>query len=1229
MKHIIFAIFFALLGGTHNVLADNASPYTVSVGNNNTPVQLSLDQWGNIIKPRLLFVNGTAPAGYQYRLKVALDEAGSNVIGEALLTTAPWRAEDINLKSDVRYFWSVEALNANVSETQSSYRHFVISMQGNNAGRDITFLTGHQTLPISQSELIIKWKNKLPYKGATLDLYANDQLIVEGINLDAYSDQYTWQLYNLDAGNYQIKGVMHEGDTLTEFDCCTVKKASANSSLSVVFNNGQNTNEDGSQLISVSIALNAPLASGKTYQIEWQSNDVSEGVLTDAHGKPVASTTMRFTSANWSAAKNLYVRGVSDCELDGPTFFSVVPSGVTTTDTNYQSLQVQPIVFNNLEHSKAGSQPFICGYDVLSSNTDNATQTQHLVKAKLLNPNQVSVGAVASVSAVTNGVTVVGNQQQAFGDVQPNALLTSQDTLTVTMPAGSELTSLAINWDVTIEDSAVLQEGSQDDDVIIGSDENDIVTASEGNDSINTGSGDDVIATGSGSNTIDAGSGNDTITIDTSAQVASSLDGGTGTDTLTGTDGDDTWHFSEIKNVEIINGGSGTNVIAGTNNGDVLDFTDASLQNIKHIDGQGGNDTITGGSNDDELRGNTGDDTLNGGQGNDLLLGGEGQDTLLGGTGSDQLNGGTGNDVLKGGDGNDTLNGGDNNDALNGGSGNDQLNGDNGNDQLAGGLGSDTLNGGSGDDVLAGDEGNDTLNGGDGSDVLAGGVGTDTLQGGAGNDALAGDAGADSLQGGAGNDVLSGGSDADNLNGGEGNDTLNGGTQNDTLIGGLGSDTYQFAHGDGSDVITETFAVADLDVIEFTDSTNFSEWTFALDYLDLKITSTHNQEGQPESQTITISNWLTEHKTQFAARLSNGTEQNISELIDTSHLHVGTVGNNQLSGSPLADLFLGLEGNDTLIGKQGNDELLGGAGDDTLYGYDASGFGDANFAGDDQDTLEGGLGNDTLSGGYGNDTYIFNAGDGQDTIKDARIASDVNFVANFTSQGTETLKFSAGISASDLAFSFDGSDLIVAINSNNNNSDQIRIQHWLESKEQDGQHYRNSSRFNVMWSDGFVQSLTSLVALDSPEYQHAGSESSDTLLGYAGDETINGLGGDDTLYGDAGSDTLNGGIGSDTLYGGADNDNLNGDLGNDILFGGTGNDVLNGGEGNDTLQGDMGDDVLSGGAGNDSLQGNLGDDVLSGGAGDDSLQGNSGNDALSGGEGNDSLQGDSGDDALN
>ncbi len=92
-------------------------------------------------------------------------------------------------------------------------------------------------------------------------------------------------------------------------------------------------------------------------------------------------------------------------------------------------------------------------------------------------------------------------------------------------------------------------------------------------------------------------------------------------------------------------------------------------------------------------------------------------------------------------------------------------------------------------------------------------------------------------------------------------------------------------------------------------------------------------------------------------------------------------------GIPEAQTFFGSESNDVLTGKTTDDVLWGGVGNDILYGYGGN------------DVLHGGTGNDTLEGGAGSDTYLFNAGDGQDTI----------FEGSSDASDRDTLQFGEGI----------------------------------------------------------------------------------------------------------------------------------------------------------------------------------------------------------------------------
>jgi hypothetical protein len=90
------------------------------------------------------------------------------------------------------------------------------------------------------------------------------------------------------------------------------------------------------------------------------------------------------------------------------------------------------------------------------------------------------------------------------------------------------------------------------------------------------------------------------------------------------------------------------------------------------VTGSNGDDTIDcGGTNPAKtINGNGGDDTITGSDLDDTINGGDGNDTLTGGTGADSLNGGLGIDTISGSEGDDTLVGASNDgsqDSLDGG----------------------------------------------------------------------------------------------------------------------------------------------------------------------------------------------------------------------------------------------------------------------------------------------------------------------------------------------------------------------------------------------------------------------------------------------------------------------------------------------------------------------------------------------------------------------------------
>jgi Ca2+-binding RTX toxin-like protein len=160
-----------------------------------------------------------------------------------------------------------------------------------------------------------------------------------------------------------------------------------------------------------------------------------------------------------------------------------------------------------------------------------------------------------------------------------------------------------------------------------------------------------------------------------------------------------------------------------------------------------------------------------------------------------------------------------------------------------------------------------------------------------------------------------------------------------------------------------------------------------------------------------------------------------------------------------------------------------------------------------------------------------------------------------------------------------------------------------------------------------------------------GLNTSETLIGTAGEDQIFGGGGNDFIDGLAGADFMAGELGNDTFVvdnvgdivfedAGQGTDTVRTTLASytldpnveNLTFIGAGNFAGTGNGLNNAIAGNGGDDTLSGGLGNDTLTGNAGADTLNGEGGNDTLNGGAGNDILTGGTGNDTVNGNADDD---
>jgi Ca2+-binding RTX toxin-like protein len=407
------------------------------------------------------------------------------------------------------------------------------------------------------------------------------------------------------------------------------------------------------------------------------------------------------------------------------------------------------------------------------------------------------------------------------------------------------------------------------DDVIYGGDGNDRLYGEDGNDTIygengvNSmygGNGDDLLVAGAGFGYMDGGEGNDTLV------------GGAGNDTMAGGNGDDRFVIGRNGSIDTIDDALGMNVIAfsgfdlskmflrRSDTSLSISFTDAyqSYINVANLfDSSTGHakrglvvefNGVTYAYTPEMIEQEVVRATSIGGQ----INGGPGDDHIIGSDQMDYLYGKDGNDLIEGGAASDTLDGGQGNDSLRGGADDDTLSGSYGSDLYLYGLGDgsdrvtdigyatdmDEIRFDSGiavSDVTWRRNNNDMIltirNSGsitlvgffisanasqivdgirfaDGTYLSTISMAMQLNKGTEADDILVGLTLDDTLEGLGGNDKISGGDGADIIVGGKGNDEL---------YGQAGNDTYQYAPGDGVDII-DTYAGnpgPGADVLEF------------------------------------------------------------------------------------------------------------------------------------------------------------------------------------------------------------------------------------------------------------------------------------------------------------------------------------------------------------------------------------------------------------------------------
>jgi Ca2+-binding RTX toxin-like protein len=462
-----------------------------------------------------------------------------------------------------------------------------------------------------------------------------------------------------------------------------------------------------------------------------------------------------------------------------------------------------------------------------------------------------------------------------------------------------------------------------------------------------------------------------------------------------------------------------------------------------------------------------------------------------------------------------------------------------------------TMDGGDDDDDLLGGDGNDVLRGGDGDDFVEGNRGDDVAFLGAGDDLFRWDPGdgSDVVEGQAGTDLL-----FFNGSGASENIDIAANGPRVRFFRDVASVTMDLD--DVEQIAFNALGGADTIVVNDLSGTDLTEVNLDLfgpggtgdGQVDRVIVS-----GTAADDDIVITGTGTSVAVNGAPAVVNifgseGANDRLTvnalggeDFVDASGLAAGVIAL-AINGGAAADVLIGSPGNDLVNGGAGDDLALLGAGDDVFVWN----------PGDGSDTVEGQAGADALR---------FNGANVSENIDIAANGSRVRFfrdVATITMDldDVERIDFNA----------LGGADTIVV--NDLSGTDVTEVNLALAAAGGVGDLQADNVIVNATNGDDVVLptgDATGVAVLGlAARVNISGAEAANDRL------TINALAGDDVVEASglaAGAIRLteNGGNGADVLIGGA---------GDDVLSGGAGDDVLIGGPGLDSLDGGPGDNIL-------------------------------------------------------
>lgn len=329
------------------------------------------------------------------------------------------------------------------------------------------------------------------------------------------------------------------------------------------------------------------------------------------------------------------------------------------------------------------------------------------------------------------------------------------------------------------------------------------------------------------------------------------------------------------------------------------------------------------------------------------------------------------------------------------------------------------------------------------------------------------------------------------------------------------NDTYYFDYGYGQPNFTDA---GGNDTFVFAPGIKASDIKFYLSERDFLMPRIKDTNDKPE-----VTNWSNPRYKIERWVFDDGTiltSDQIDNLIDynTRVLVYTTEGDIVRTGQGNNLIFL-MQGDDSITTYGGNNIIEASSGNDLIYNY-----------GSGNDEIYMGWGVDYTEDHGGDDRYIFNKGNGLDTILDL--------------SGNDVVKFGIGITKDDLIFSREGDNLAVTLK--NSPNDKLVVKDWIKLQDNNIEIFEVWDGSRITASE--VEIRIGTIPTDPPP------NITPTIIGTDVYDYKSGQNGDDVYYLKRGNDRVMDYTGNETYMfnKGDGNDNITDQQGNDIIFFGEG-----------------------------------------------------------------------------